>query len=71
MPYKKYKDHPSKTSIKNKIASINNPKFNFRVVSLNKTLDVVNKLNPKKASQATDKPVKIFSITLCFLLFQQ
>ena len=31
----------------------------FRFVSLNKTLDGVNKLNPKKASQATDMPVKL------------
>ena len=38
---------------------MNNPKFSLRFVSLNKTLDGVNKLNPKKASQATDIPVKI------------
>ena len=55
----KYKDHPSKTSIKNKMTSIDNPKFNFRLPSPKETLDGVNKLNPKKASQTTDTPVKI------------
>ena len=37
---------------------MHNPKFSFRFVSLNETLDGVNKLNLKKASQATDIPVK-------------
>ena len=55
----KYKDHPSITSIKNKMTSMDNPKFSFRFVSLNETLNGVNKLNRKKASQATDIPVKI------------
>ena len=55
----KYKDHPRKTSIKNKMTSIDNPKFNFRFASPKETLDGVNKLNPKKASQTTDIPVKI------------
>ena len=55
----KYKDHPSITSIKNKMTSMDNSKFSFRFVSLNKTLNVVDKLNRKKASQATDMPVKI------------
>ena len=55
----KYKDHPSITSIKNKMTSMDNPKLSFRFVSLNKTLNGVNKLNRKKASQATDIPVKI------------
>ena len=55
----KYNDHPSITSIKNKMTSRDNPKFSFRFVSLNKTLNEVNKLNRKKASQATDMPVKI------------
>ena len=50
----KYKDHPSLTSITNKVTSMDNPKFGFRFVPLNETLDGVNKLNPKKASQATD-----------------
>ena len=54
-----YKDHPSIASIKNKMASRDNPKFSFRFVSLNETLDGINKLNPKKASQATDIPIKI------------
>ena len=55
----KYKDHPNITSIKNKMTSMDNPKFSFRFISLNETLDGVNKLNPKKAWQATDIPVKI------------
>ena len=44
----KYKDHLSITSIKNKMTSMDNTKFSFRFVSLNETLDEVNKLNPKK-----------------------
>ena len=55
----KYKDHPSIMSIKNKTARIDNPKYSFSFVSLNETLDRINKLNPKKASQATDILVKI------------
>ena len=38
---------------------MDNPKFSFRFVYLNETLNGVNKLNPKKASQAADIPVKI------------
>ena len=38
---------------------MDNPKFSLRFVSRNKTSDVVNKLNHKKASQTTDIPVKI------------
>ena len=41
------------------MTSMDNSKFSFRFVSLNKTLNVVDKLNRKKASQATDMPVKI------------
>ena len=40
------------------MASMDNPKFSFRFVSLNETLNVVNRLKPKKASKATDIPVK-------------
>ena len=39
----KYKDHPSITFTKNKMTSMHNPKFSFRFVSLNETLDGVNK----------------------------
>ena len=35
----KYKDHPSITSIKNKMTSMENAKFSFRFVSLNETLN--------------------------------
>ena len=38
---------------------MNNPKFSIRFVSLNESQDAVNKYNPKKASQATNIPVKI------------
>ena len=41
------------------MTSMDNPKFSFRFVSLNETLNGVNKLNRKKASQASDIPVKI------------
>ena len=41
---------------------MNNPKFCFRFVYLNETLNGVNKLIPKKASQATDIPVKIIKV---------
>ena len=39
--------------------SIDNPKFRFRFVFIKETLNRVNKLNRKKAWQATDIPVKI------------
>ena len=55
----KYKGHPSLISIKNKTTIMNILKFRFSFVSLNETLDGVNKLNPIKASQATDIPFKI------------
>ena len=40
----KYKDHPSITSIKNKMTTMANPTFCFRFISLHETLDGVNKL---------------------------
>ena len=43
----KYKDHLSIRSIKNKMTSLNNPKFSFRLASLNETLDGVNKVKKK------------------------
>ena len=55
----KYEDHSSITPIKNKMASMDNQRFSFRFVSPNETLDGVNKLNTKKASQATDISVNI------------
>ena len=41
-----YIDHGSITSIKNKMTSMDNPKFSFRFVSINETWDRVNKLSP-------------------------
>ena len=58
----KCNNYPSPTSIKNKMTSMDNPKFSFRFVYLNKTLNGVNKLIPKLASQATDIPVKIIKV---------
>ena len=43
------------------MTSMDNPKFSFRFVSLNETLNGVNKLNRKKASQATNIPVNALS----------
>ena len=40
---------------------MNNPKFSFNFVSSEQTLDEINKLNPKKASQTTDIPVPIIN----------
>ena len=40
------------------MTSMDNPKFSFRCISLNEKLYGVNKLNPKKALQATDIAVK-------------
>ena len=59
LSFDKYKEHSRITSIKNKMNDMDNPKFSFRLVSLNETLDGVNKLNLKRASQATDILVKI------------
>ena len=39
---KKYKDHPSITSIKFKMVSLDKPKFSFSFVSLNEKIDGVN-----------------------------
>ena len=48
---------------------MDNPKFSLRFVSRNKTSDVVNKLNHKKASQTTDIPVKIIKENKDVVLF--
>ena len=51
--------HPSITPIKNEMISVDNSKFSFGFLSLNETLDRVDKLNPKNESQATNILVKI------------
>ena len=38
---------------------MNNPKLNIMFVSFEQTIDEINKLNPKKASQTTGIPVPI------------
>ena len=47
------------------MTSMDNPKFSFRFVSLNETQDGINKLNPKKALEATDVQVKIVKENNC------
>ena len=49
----------------NKMTSMDNPKFSFRFVSLNETQDGINKLNSKKALEATDVQVKIVKENNC------
>ena len=61
---KNSKDHQSITSINSKITRMDNPKFSFRFVPLDETLDGINKLNPKKFSQAAEIPVKIIKETI-------
>ena len=56
---KKYKDHLSIIGIKDKISSINNPKFIFNFVSFEQALDEINRLNSKKTFQTTDIPVPV------------
>ena len=55
----KYKDHLSIICIKDKISSINNPKFIFNFVSFEQALDEINRLNSKKTFQTTDIPVPV------------
>ena len=49
--------------VKDKISSVNNPKFSFNFISFEDTLDDINKLNSKKASQITNIPVPVFEGT--------
>ena len=55
----KYKNHPSILTIKNKMQSLGHPSFIFQYVSHYQVLKEVNKLNPRKASQDSDIPVKV------------
>ena len=55
----KYKNHPSILTIKNKMQSLGHPSFSFQYVSHDQVLKEVNKLNPRKASQDSDIPVKV------------
>ena len=55
------------------MTSIGNRKFAFSFISLNEIFERVSKLNPKRASQATDVPVKIIKENkdiVSFYLFQ-
>ena len=55
----KYKHHQSITSINKKMREKGLPKFSFHLVTLEETLKEVALLSNKKASQASDIPVKI------------
>ena len=55
----KYKHHQSIISINKKMREKGQPKFSFHFVTLEETLKEVALLSDKKASQASDIPVKI------------
>ena len=55
----KYKHHQSIISINKKMREKGLPKFSFHLVTLEETLNEVALLSDKKASQASDIPVKI------------
>ena len=55
----KYKHHQSIISINKKMREKGLPKFSFHLVTLEETLKEVALLSDKKASQASDIPVKI------------
>ena len=55
----KCKRHQSITSINKKMREKGQTKFSFHFVSLEKTLKEIALLSDKKASQASDIPVKI------------
>ena len=55
----KYKHHQSIISINKKMRKKGQPKFSFHFVTLEGTLKEVALLSDKKASQASDIPVKI------------
>ena len=55
----KYKHHQSIISINKKLREKGLPKFSFHFVTLEETLNEVVLLSDKKASQASDIPVKI------------
>ena len=55
----KYKHHQSIISINKKIREKGLPKFSFHLVTLEETFKEVALLSDKKASQASDIPVKI------------
>ena len=55
----KYKHHQSIISINKKMREKGLPKFSFHFVTLEETLNEVALLSNKKASQASDIPVKI------------
>ena len=55
----KFRNHPSIISINKNMERIGCPSFTFEFVALEETIQEVNKLSIKKASQTLDIPVKI------------
>ena len=55
----KYKNHPSKKVITDKMEKLGKPIFNFKFTSHEETEKEVNNLKIKKASQKSDIPLKI------------
>ena len=54
MAPKKYKNHPSITTITKKMKNLGNSTFSFNVISHDDIVKELNKLKTKKASQKTD-----------------
>ena len=55
----KYKNHPSKKAITDKMEKLGKPIFNFKFTSHEETEKEVNNLKIKKTSQKSDIPLKI------------
>ena len=54
--FSKYKNHPSLNAVKGNLSKPDNSNCHFEYRSLDKKPE---KVNPKKASQVNDKPVKV------------
>ena len=54
--FSKYKNHPSLNAIKGNMSKLDNSNCHLEYRSLDKKLE---KVNPKKASQVNNKPVKV------------
>ena len=54
--FSKYKNHPSLNAVKGNLSKLDNSNCLFEYRSLDKEPE---KVNPKKASQVNDKPVKV------------
>ena len=54
--FSKYKNHPSLNAVKGNLSKLDNSNCHFEYRSWDKKPE---KVNPKKASQVNDKPVKV------------